>query len=726
MTSSVFLGTFAQRCATIFGLVAALSIGTAPGSAQTASIAGTVRDATTGQPLGGATVMLASTPLTTTTNAQGRFAIGGLTVGNYTVHVAVIGFSSDSMPAISLRDGEQREITLLLHPVALRLQEVVVTASRAAERSEDAIASVAALPSEHIIQRNVTAIDEALVYVPGVSVNSGNQLDIRGVAGMARGIGSRVLVMLDGHPILSGDGAEIDFGTIPMLDLDRSEIVKGAYSALYGSNALGGVVNLLTTTIDSLPSTVLRAHANAYNYQQQYEWSDGRQGAIGIGLQHSRMIGSIGTRAAFGYEGTNGFSENGESTRWLGRVKLSSPNDTEAPWDAFAIFVRQRAGEAFVWRSADEPYLVPPDAAGDYTMEHTLLTGASVTPWATTSALFRVSPHFNLNSVNNHFSDNDDWHDAFKPGLLAQLSWYSGDRQALTVGLDGSHTWVRSNFLGQPKILDVAAFLQDEVKFTSALKGSFGLRVDHHKADVGDAEWAISPKAGLALRVAPRATIRASIGSGYRAPSAIEQFVSSRQFGFEVIPNPELRGEKAWSGEIGTTVTLFDRVRIDAAAFGSSYRDLIGPGPAPGQPFVFQFQNVSRARLAGIDLGINAYLAPDRLEVQTGYMFLTTEDLDTGKSLPYRSRHNLTGTVSLLQGLAAVDVRYRSQVEEVLAYPLDPRSDITVVDLRLGYRALDLLWQLKVSNVFNQFFVDVQERNPGAPRSIGITVVHGL
>jgi outer membrane receptor protein involved in Fe transport len=141
---------------------------------------------------------------------------------------------------------------------------------------------------------------------------------------------------------------------------------------------------------------------------------------------------------------------------------------------------------------------------------------------------------------------------------------------------------------------------------------------------------------------------------------------------------------------------------------------------------VFQFQNVSRARVAGLDVGVHAQVVPGAVEVQATYLLLDTEDRDTGSPLPYRSRHNLTGTLNVLQGLAGVDVRYRSRVEDVLVFPLDPRAEMTVVDLRLGYRALNVLWQLKVANVFNQFFVDAQERQPGAPRTIAIAAVRGL
>jgi outer membrane receptor for ferrienterochelin and colicins len=717
---------FLRRSLPFGAALAALVLAPCPAHAQTAVISGSVRDAETNAPLPGVTILLAGTPFSATTNGQGSFAINWLSAGTYTLHAVVIGYSSDSLPGLHLADGERRTVAIALHRVPLMLQDIVVTASRTAEKGDESTVSVAALPIRDIVQRDVTTIDQALVYVPGVTFNGSGQLDIRGAAGLARGVGSRVLMLLDGHPMMSGDGAEIDFSSIPLLDLDRIEIVKGAYSAVYGSNALGGVVNVITKPVGLTPETVYRAHAEAYNYQDQYKWADGRQGAVGLGVQHSRRLGGVGARLYLGYNDTDGFAQNGEARRWLGRLKLASSPDDLHPWDLYTIVTRERAGESFVWRSPDQPYEVPTDQVGDYTIFYQVLTGATVTPLARGATLVRLNPYFNFNTITNYFHDNNDWHTAIKPGLLAQLSWSAGEHQALTVGLDGAYTWVRSNFLGDPKILDAAAFAQDEVRLTSALKASLGVRLDHHDVNVAQAEWSLSPKLGVALQVAPRATLRASVGAGYRAPSAIEQFVSSVQFGFQVVPNPALRGEHAWSGEIGTTVTVVDQLRVDAALFGSLYRDLIGPGPAPGQPFVFQFQNVSRARVAGADVGFTAQVVPRKLEVQGSYLLLATKDLDTGEPLPYRSRHNLTSTVNVFGGLAGVDLRYRSRVEQVLAYPLDQRSDVTLVDLRFGYRALGMLFQFKVANLFNHFYVDVQERTPGAPRSFALTALHGL
>ena len=705
---------------------AALLLGGSAAVGQNASISGVILEAGTGHPIRGATVLLTGTPFSSVSNAQGRFDFAKLSAGRYELRVAAMGFLGDSLFEISLAEGERQLLTLELERVSLLLQEVVVTASRIVERSDQSAVSIATLSNREILQRNVTTLDKALLYVPGVTFNGKEQIDIRGAAGISRGVGSRVLMLLDGHPILSGDGGEVDFGSIPMFDLDRTEIVKGAYSAVYGSNAVGGVVNIITTRINEEPETVFRGHADAYLYQPQYKWAGEMRSALGAGVQHSRRFGSIGARVSVGYEGTDGFTENGESTRWTGRVKLMSDPTSRRPWDVYGVFSRDNSGEFFTWLSADEPYRVEPSELGDHSIDVKALTGATVTPLASANTLIRLSPYFNVNSLQNYLSVNQNWHRAVKPGFLAQLSWYTRGKHAFTFGADGSSTWVSSNFLGNPRIVDLAVFAQDEFPIAKRFKGSLGLRLDRHKVDAGTAELALSPKAGLVVRLAPRATVRMSVGGGYRAPSAIEQFVSTYQFGFQVVPNPGLRGERAWSGEIGTTVTMLNRVRIDGAIFTSYYHDLIGPAVVPDQPFVFQFQNVSRARVAGLDFGLNAQVVPDGVEVQAGYLYLSTEDRNAHRPLPYRSRHNLTGTVNLLGGLAGVDARYRSRVQEVLGYPFDPREAIAIVDIRLGYRLAGVLWQLKFANLFNRFYVDVQERNPGAPRSISITALHGM
>ena len=190
-----------------------------------------------------------------------------------------------------------------------------------------------------------------------------------------------------------------------------------------------------------------------------------------------------------------------------------------------------------------------------------------------------------------------------------------------------------------------------------------------------------------------------------------------------MIPNPSLRGEHAVSGEVGVKAALWHGARVDAALFQSSYRDLIGPGVVPDSAFLFQFRNIERARIRGLDASLNTPLIPRLLTADLTYMYLDAIDLDTHSWLPYRSRNNATVTLDALGGLAGVDVRYRSRIANVLVYPLDPRGDITTVDLRANYRIDGAVVQGKVSNLFNRVYPDVQERVPGQPRTVTLALL---
>ena len=110
----------------------------------------------------------------------------------------------------------------------------------------------------------MTSLDEALPFAQGVTFNAG-QMDIRGSTGIARGVGSRVLMLLDGHRMLGGVSSAIDFGVLPILDVERIEIVKGPHSTLWGTNAMGGVVNVITRPLVVEAESVVRGYYGVFD-----------------------------------------------------------------------------------------------------------------------------------------------------------------------------------------------------------------------------------------------------------------------------------------------------------------------------------------------------------------------------------------------------------------------------------------------------------------------------
>ena len=689
---------------------------------QDGAIQGVVLDGETRSPVSAVSIVVRGTGLRGITGADGRFEISAVPAGMYSLLVAHASFRETTADVRVAADGVSR-VEITLERFMFDVPGLVVTANRSEMRPEDATVSISVMTGDEIVRRNVISLSEALPFAQGVIFNAG-QMDIRGATGLARGVGSRVLMLQDGHRVLSGVGASIEFDALPTLDVERIEVVKGPHSTLFGSNALGGVVNVITKRPTDRPETIVQAYYGLFDTPSEFDFTDESLAMSGLKVQHSNRIGGVGATLFFGREETDGFRQNGRLDRWTTRIKTVFPATSPNPWELFASFTREDEEEFFTWLSEDRPLEVDPIELGDWTREDDFILGLTANPIATSDARLQIRPSIYHARARNHFHDNEDFHRSTRYGTDVQLSLYPGSTQTLTLGGEAAYTPVTSNFLGdvEPRVTDLALFAQDEIELSSRVRGSVGLRVDYHKATGAERDIAVNPKVGVVFQPSDRLSLRSSISRGYRAPSVSEQFTQTTVFGFSVIPNFELRGETAWAGEVAGTARIGERVWVDAGAFWSEYRRLIEPTAVQGQFFVFQFQNVAEATVRGVGAGVRVALLPDHLSLRTNYVFLDTEDSRTGRALPYRSRHNLTTSLSGWQDRVAVDVRYRSRVDEVLAFPLDDRTDVTIVDLRLAYDISGWGIQAKVENLFQNSYVDVQERSPGMTRSFRLTL----
>lgn len=688
---------------------------------EDAPFRGVVVDAESGVAVVQAEVLVVGTPLRAFTGGDGGFSLVLAGPGPHVLVVSAYGYSTVEHSMIPRAPGEDP----VRIPMSRRLFEVpgvMVTASRSATRPGDAPTSVAVIGAAELGKRDVTSLDEALPFAQGVTFNAGH-MDIRGSSGIARGVGSRVLMLLDGHRVLGGVGSAIDFGVLPILDVERIEIVKGPHSTLWGTNAMGGVVNVITRPLVTRTETVVRGYYGVFDTPGERDFSDERLNMEGLHLQHSRRIGSADLTLFAGREGSDGFRQNGGMERWRLRAKTVLGAESSSPWELFASWKREDKEEFFTWLSADRRLEVDPARLGDWIRNSDLVVGVTGTPLVTSRLELQVRPQLQHVRVQNHYHDNRDYHRSTRYGTDVQFALFGAGRHSLTLGGEAAYTRVASNFLEPtPNVTDLALFAQDEIEFSEGFRGTAGIRFDRHAASFVEGDVTLNPKIGLVLQPSDRLSLRTSISRGYRAPSVSEQFTSTTVFGFRVVPNLELRGESAWAGEVGMTATPRDWLWLDAGLFWSEYAGLIEVSGAPGQFLTFQFRNVAEARVRGLDAGMRIGLVPRQLNLQANYLLLDSEDLLTGRELAYRSRHNVTTTLSGWSDRIALDLRYRSRAEQVLAFPLDERGDITLLDLRMGTTIMDMDVQAKVANFLQAEYVDVQERNPGATRSFRITL----
>ena len=198
----------------------------------------------------GATVALVDAGLGGHADAQGRCLIEVPAAGRYDVLVSFVGYRSLLLRGVA-SDQEQ---SVALPRALVQLADVVVSASKRVQSFAEAPLSMAVIEAEKLRQYNAPTLAEPLRYVAGIS-QVGDQISIRGSSGFSRGTGSRVLLLLDGFPMLAADLGDIKWDAIPASEVERVEVIKGAGSALYGTGALGGVINVLTRAPAAEPRT---------------------------------------------------------------------------------------------------------------------------------------------------------------------------------------------------------------------------------------------------------------------------------------------------------------------------------------------------------------------------------------------------------------------------------------------------------------------------------------
>lgn len=217
----------------------------APKKATDANIYGHVVDKTTHEHIPYASVAVLGTVYGTTTDASGHFFLKNLPEGTFTLEVAALGYQTLQQP-VTLRSGQTHELNFTVEQKGISVDEIVVSASRTATLKREAPALVSVLDAALFEKTNAVSLAQGLSFQPGVRVeddcqNCGfAQVRINGLDGHY----SQILI--DSHPVFSALTGVYGLEQIPANMIERVEILRGGGSALYGSSAIGGTINVIT------------------------------------------------------------------------------------------------------------------------------------------------------------------------------------------------------------------------------------------------------------------------------------------------------------------------------------------------------------------------------------------------------------------------------------------------------------------------------------------------
>ena len=697
----------------IMGMVSSASYG------QTGDIKGVVTDLD-GKPLPSVNVILLGTTIGSATDENGEYLIQRVPVGSYRVRASMLGYERQSLDIV-LESGQTAILLFELRAISLTSGELVVTASRRSQLIGSVPVTLSTLEGSSIDSRNILTLDDALRVTPGVQL-AGNQVNIRGSSGFSYGVGSRVLLLVDGVPLLGPDTGDIRFDGLPMAQVDRIEVVKGPGSALYGSGALGGVVNLITRGFPQEPQTSIRVFGGAYQPFRHDQWklswdeADQYRPMGGLVLSHANQVSD-----------TFGFWVNGLYRQDTGYLKQSTDQGVELHaklgWrfskgnrlEVLTGLKRYKRDNFLYWNGINDP-LVPGvanllDGSAGAGTNDGLSDQLSILPvWTQV-----VSEHFSYSLKGRVFGvafrPLDDSTGAIRArskhnrglryGSEAQFNVSASASSQFTFGTSFDANAAKSEFyIGVDSLMarqqpEVGIYGQLEQRIGSQITLAAGLRYDGYKIHQQEYASKTSPKVSVSWVPVTFFSARASYGQGFRVPSVAERFISNREF-FPVESNLALMPEESEGYEIGVHLNagLGERAALefDIATFRNEYNGLIEAVFVPTLG-AFQFQNLTEARIRGIETSLQVGTLNNRQKVSFSHTLLDARDIKLNKPLNQRSRHLFIASAnSYLFGSVFVgtDYRYASKTEAIdsdlgrFVKSASARVAVSVLDLRVG------------------------------------------
>jgi outer membrane receptor for ferrienterochelin and colicins len=210
-------------------------------------ICGTIRCHESGAPLGAVNVYLKGTSLGAASESNGNYCIYDISPGDYTVIFRMIGYKTREFPGISVSEGETVTLDVYMNPTVLEYdQDITVTSTRGPTLVTDVPASVNVLDTDAPEYQNAQNLGEILQNIQGVFIKDQGGLGNTKTISLRGSTAGQVVVLLDGQRINNPQTGEVDLSTLSLEGVEKIEVVRGSNSALYGADAIGGVVNIIT------------------------------------------------------------------------------------------------------------------------------------------------------------------------------------------------------------------------------------------------------------------------------------------------------------------------------------------------------------------------------------------------------------------------------------------------------------------------------------------------
>ena len=566
----------------------------------------------------GATVAVKGTTLGSTADKNGFYRITRLTPGTCSLRISLVGFETQEMRQ-TLNQGENRA-DFTLAESDINLNEVVVTGTRSEKMLKNVPVVTQVILARQMLNIGITNVAVALEnMVPGLDLS---QFGTRTAVTLQGMDAKYVLFLVDGERIAGEVNGDIDYSMLNLDNIDRIEVIKGASSSLYGSNAIGGVINIITRRISDSFDGKLYSRYSKYN-------------ELFSGGGFSMKKGIIGSGTNFNYSRSDGYD-----------LTSDSPHDwTQNPYNSFNI--RQK------FEITPGPHLLITPYFGYYQFIRGNVSARPVHDFYQDFNM-GIKGQYYLGNNSFTFSYYRDRYNTFD--ILEQLNnqkdvvsydiiqtpritgnFYISERNNLIAGLEYNYESLYSvrNEGGLKNESEGVFYVQEDFYLGNKLNIVAGIRASNHSSYGFNA----APKVSVLFKQG-FFNFRASAGTGFRSPSLKELYMNFDHFGeWYIIGNPDLKPEKSkyLSGSVefmrpwnNSTLTLYR----------NSLSQMITDRWLPDSiTLTRQYQNIASANVMGLDIYSRQKILKG-LWISAGYSYINSHDNESGLQLYGTTRHS--------------------------------------------------------------------------------------
>lgn len=649
-------------------------------------IKGTVIEIDGGKPIQDVNVFVSSQKIGTITNVDGTFELLLAGEESYSINISHIAYNSKIIKAIP-----GQNINIRLEKIFLNFDDIVVTSMKCDYQLSDIPIYSEVISDNDINESGSISVSDLLEQHSGISIkyDSHGSFDYN-----LLGLDSKyILILKNGKPLPGKFQDRIDLDQIMLSNVDRVEIIKGPGSSLYGSDAIGGVINIITQEIPKDTQINLRIRKSIFDRVHD----------------NKKLAPSTGNLISFGISrrlkdfhfGSNLLLQellNQAEITPLGKDKISKINfDGEVYWKPtkginqigflFDNFTQKDEGRQTLSTGTELSSNKTNINRTTFSFNHLIdFPNGLRLNHSLSKALYEriydqtgIDPTFyRYNEAREIVLDYD--------GSIQ----YSYDRNSFLIGLD----IIKPTFSNQ-RLIDTSHvinkrgfFIQNEYSKEDFYKIVFGLRSDQYQ-EINQ----ISPRAAFMYKLGSNYKIRLNIGKGFRAPSILETFIDFHNIDQDYIVqgNPKLLPERSLGSSMNIEFSNKKSVRINGLVYYNSFIDKIFSDSVNtiGSSTIFSYKNISSATYRGIELFIdyihsNAYSGKFNINVR--------ENIDGEGNI-------ITNTVPFSTNTELNVLINRLKLKMRFSHSFNQRNQTNS-----SFNLFDLLFQKKVYNLLNVNF----------------------